>query len=157
LAFYFTNVRDFLPHDVIKAEAEKLQLQTNNKSLTPADFEDRVIYNTFDLVLLQEVGRAASQVIKGQSAAAFAELDEQRRELAAATQAGQGEQVKAAEAKVAAAVTQVVDVLKKEGTATIGLKDAVKKLDQANQAGKPEADVRKARDRVLAALDRLRQ
>src|SRR5947209_19880310 len=65
LGFYFTDVRDFLPHDVIKAEAEKLQRESNNKSVTEPEFEDRVVYNTFDIVLLQEVGRAAAQLIRG--------------------------------------------------------------------------------------------
>jgi NADH-quinone oxidoreductase subunit M len=158
LGFYFTDVRDFLPQDVIKAEAERLkQGNPNLKGVPDREVEDRVTYNTFDLVLLQKVGRAAAQLIKGESGTAFAELDEARHELATASQSGQAEQLKAAEAKVAAATTHVVQVLKREKNDTPGLNDAVNKLDLASQAGKPEADLHAARNRVAAALDRLRQ
>jgi NADH-quinone oxidoreductase subunit M len=53
LGFYFTNVRDFVPQEVIQDRAREL-------SISP----DEVSINTFDIVLLQKVGREAMRVIK---------------------------------------------------------------------------------------------
>jgi NADH-quinone oxidoreductase subunit M len=55
LAFYFTNVRDFVNPEVVKARAEE-------QKISP----DKVVINTFDLLVLQKAGKAASAVIKGE-------------------------------------------------------------------------------------------
>jgi NADH-quinone oxidoreductase subunit M len=64
LGFYFTNVRDFVNPEIVKARAE--ELRRDNPALKPEEAEKRVVVNTFDLLVLQEAGKAAAQVIKGE-------------------------------------------------------------------------------------------
>src|SRR4029079_7960472 len=59
LGFYFTDVRDFVSPDRIKLEAERAAHQKNPKA-TDSDIaaaRKTVEVHTFDLVLLQKVGR----------------------------------------------------------------------------------------------------
>jgi NADH-quinone oxidoreductase subunit M len=65
LGFYFTNVRDFVDQKMVKAEAERL-LKENEPTWSPQKAQDNVVINTFDLVVLQRVGRAALQHLNGQ-------------------------------------------------------------------------------------------
>lgn len=67
LGFYFTDVRDFVSGDRIKLAAERA-VRMKNPRATDADIvaaQKTVEVHTFDLVLLQQVGRAASDVIQG--------------------------------------------------------------------------------------------
>jgi NADH-quinone oxidoreductase subunit M len=64
LGFFFTNVRDFVDQKVVAREAERLKAE--NPSWTEAQAQDRVVVNSFDLVVLQRVGRAALQHLNGQ-------------------------------------------------------------------------------------------
>jgi NADH-quinone oxidoreductase subunit M len=57
IAFYFTDVRDFVNTDLQRAKA-KAQLSDKKAA-------DETV-NTFDLILLQEVGKAAARKIKGE-------------------------------------------------------------------------------------------
>lgn len=66
LGFYFTDVRDFVGSDRIKADAERVA-RTRNSNAKQVDIDDAaktVEVHSFDLVLLQEVGRVASEVIQ---------------------------------------------------------------------------------------------
>jgi NADH-quinone oxidoreductase subunit M len=104
LGFYFTNVRDFIRQDVVADM--RAEVQRENKSLTEQEADARVTVNSFDLVLLQKVGRVAAQVIKGNREAVALEntgLREARRDLDEARKAGNPDKVKSAEARVAAA------------------------------------------------------
>jgi NADH-quinone oxidoreductase subunit M len=65
LGFYFTNVRDFVDQKLVQAEAERLHSE-NPRTWTVQKAEDNVVINTFDLVVLQRVGRAALQHLNGQ-------------------------------------------------------------------------------------------
>src|SRR5207248_9846981 len=75
LAFYFTNVRDFVPAVAVNTKAGEIVSQ-RTPGLPPAEYQKRVeaeranvTINTFDMVLLQKVGRAASEVIEGREVA----------------------------------------------------------------------------------------
>jgi NADH-quinone oxidoreductase subunit M len=61
LGFYFTNVRDFVPQDVVRDMAA--QIKRDNPSLTEEEARARVSVNSFDLVLFQKVGKAAAQYL----------------------------------------------------------------------------------------------
>src|SRR5207248_383346 len=69
LAFYFTDVRDFVPQHRVAEERERIKpdVKRENPSLTEAQAlaqaDERVVVNTFDLVLLQRVGKAALQYL----------------------------------------------------------------------------------------------
>lgn len=69
LGFYFTDVRDFVSPERIKADAERVARTRNPaaKDVDIADAAKTVEVHTFDLVLLQEVGRVASEVIQEKS------------------------------------------------------------------------------------------
>jgi NADH-quinone oxidoreductase subunit M len=62
LGFYFADVRDFVAPGV--AERDAKAAPTGNKTLNAADAEQRAAVNTFDLITLQRVGKAASEYIK---------------------------------------------------------------------------------------------
>jgi NADH-quinone oxidoreductase subunit M len=65
LAFYFTNVRDFVDQRLVNAEAERLAQE--NPFMGSADkAQDNVVIHTFDLVVLQRVGVAALHYLNGQ-------------------------------------------------------------------------------------------
>jgi NADH-quinone oxidoreductase subunit M len=64
LGFYFTNVRDFVDQSRVTAEAARLQREDPTLSTNQA--QDNVVINTFDLVVLQRVGRAALRHLNGQ-------------------------------------------------------------------------------------------
>ncbi len=69
LAFYFTNVRDFVPTPRLNEERNKLA--THLKSAEPSlsinqareKADKQLVINTFDLVLLQRVGKGALQYL----------------------------------------------------------------------------------------------
>jgi NADH-quinone oxidoreductase subunit M len=64
LAFYFTDVRDFVgPRTVDQAVAA---LQAENPTLTTEQAKRQAEVHTFDLVALQRVGKAALQMLNGQ-------------------------------------------------------------------------------------------
>jgi NADH-quinone oxidoreductase subunit M len=100
LGFYFTNVRDFVNQEKVAVLAEKEKLA--NPRVSDREIDERVAVNTFDLMVLQRVGQAASRVIKGQPVETDG-LREARKELAAAKLGGNAVAVRTAEAKVAAA------------------------------------------------------
>lgn len=60
LAFYFTDVRDFVDQKHVDQLAE--QIKNENPGLSAVEAKSRVMVNTFDLVLLQKVGEAASNM-----------------------------------------------------------------------------------------------
>jgi NADH-quinone oxidoreductase subunit M len=64
LGFYFTDVRDFVNQDLVRARA--LELRKAEPHLSYEEAESRVVVNTFDIVTLQRVGQAAAKVIKGE-------------------------------------------------------------------------------------------
>jgi NADH-quinone oxidoreductase subunit M len=66
LAFYFTNVRDFVDQSLVSAEAKRLLKENNWREERLMDAMDRVVINTFDLVVLQRVGREALRYLNGQ-------------------------------------------------------------------------------------------
>jgi NADH-quinone oxidoreductase subunit M len=66
LAFYFTDVRDFVSPGAVTAEAERLMGEDPRLKGDPAEAYRRASVNTFDLVVLQRVGRAALQKLNGQ-------------------------------------------------------------------------------------------
>src|SRR5437868_5001988 len=59
LAFYFTDVRDFVSPARVEQAAEGLlrDARQRGEQLTPAQARERVVINTFDLVVLQRVGK----------------------------------------------------------------------------------------------------
>src|SRR5947209_3071035 len=65
LAFYFTDVRDFVHQSVVEERVKDLRLR--NPSLSPAEARKQAVVNTFDLLVLQQVGKAASLVAEGRT------------------------------------------------------------------------------------------
>jgi NADH-quinone oxidoreductase subunit M len=91
LAFYFTDVRDFVSAQKV-AEYHAL-----------GDVKDAEVHS-FDIVMLQRVGKAALQHLNHQPVTTAVAVNEARGELAALTKNGAGaEEIKKAEARVAAA------------------------------------------------------
>jgi NADH-quinone oxidoreductase subunit M len=74
LAFYFTDVRDFVPKAVV--DQRIADLQKAKPDLSPAEVEKQAVVNSFDLLVLQKAGKAAWLVNEGRA-------DEVVRELAA--------------------------------------------------------------------------
>jgi NADH-quinone oxidoreductase subunit M len=62
LGFYFTDVRDFVHPDAVNAKAE--ELRHADKNLTMEQAVAKVTVNTFDMMVLQKAGKAASDIIK---------------------------------------------------------------------------------------------
>jgi NADH-quinone oxidoreductase subunit M len=67
LGFYFTDVRDFVPQQLVHAKAEELQHANPSLNLSLADAEKQVVVNTFDILVLQKAGQGAAKVIKNES------------------------------------------------------------------------------------------
>lgn len=67
LGFYFTDVRDFVSAERIEADATRAAYMKNPnaKKLDIDQAAKTVEVHTFDLILLQEVGKVASEVIQG--------------------------------------------------------------------------------------------
>src|SRR5579885_2701176 len=61
LGFYFTNVRDFVDQRVVR---DRATIMAAEQHISLAEAEKKVPVNSFDLVLLQKVGRAAADYIK---------------------------------------------------------------------------------------------
>jgi NADH-quinone oxidoreductase subunit M len=71
LAFYFTDIRDFVtPQAAEKARAE---LAKKDPKLSPEKVKEQASVNSFDLLALQRAGRAARQLLNGKSAREVAE------------------------------------------------------------------------------------
>jgi NADH-quinone oxidoreductase subunit M len=67
LAFYFTDVQDFVDPALFKQEAKKeLARPEKQGGLTEAQALAQAEYHTFDLVLLSTVGRSAMRVLEGE-------------------------------------------------------------------------------------------
>ena len=66
LGFYFTDVRDFVNPQQVKDAAKELQKGT---TLTQAEAKNKVVVNSFDLLVLQKAGKAAAQHLKDPEAA----------------------------------------------------------------------------------------
>jgi NADH-quinone oxidoreductase subunit M len=108
LAFYFTDVRDFVsPRVVDRAAAEQ-----------PGVSRDQVVVNTFDIVVLQRVGKGALQYLNGQPILAAPRVREAHDELLALRKRG------AAEADVAKAQARFESADKE-------VKSRIEKQDQA--------------------------
>jgi NADH-quinone oxidoreductase subunit M len=82
LGFYFTNVRDFVTPERVAREVAEL------RKTDPTATQEKVVVNTFDLVVLQRVGRAALQLLNNQDLTAvpvlkdvFDDLDKARSAL----------------------------------------------------------------------------
>jgi NADH-quinone oxidoreductase subunit M len=103
LAFYLTDVRDFVgPRTRAEAAAE---LRAQNPILTPAEAKEQAEVHTFDLVVLQRVGKAALQKLNNQPVTtattvreAEKQLEDKKRTKATA------EEIRAAEDKVKTAL-----------------------------------------------------
>ncbi len=78
LAFYFTNVRDFVPRERIReqlAQAHPQATPTELTALVEKQFDTQGPVNTFDLTLLQRVGKGALQFMNnGNQVSAIADL-----------------------------------------------------------------------------------
>jgi NADH-quinone oxidoreductase subunit M len=99
LAFYFTNVRDFVDQGNVDAEARRLAMEQYGSSLTEeqiAQARKDVSIHTFDLIVLQRVGKAAIQHLQGQPLTNVPAIE------AARAKGGGDEAVKAVEAEVMA-------------------------------------------------------
>jgi NADH-quinone oxidoreductase subunit M len=127
LAFYFTNVRDFVSPERLAQEVEKLR--KTYPALTAAQAEDQVVVNTFDLVLLQRVGKAGLQLLNGQDLTAvpalqpvYEVLDRARAEL---------QKLKAADPPNPAAVAEAA----KKVEEALAQKDAAEKPIRERLAG----------------------
>jgi NADH-quinone oxidoreductase subunit M len=86
LAFYFTDVRDFV--NPARVTEEVARLRAENPRLTEDEAYRQASVNTFDLVVLQRVGRAALQKLNGQPV-----VTEAQRALRQAEQSGRAEEV----------------------------------------------------------------
>ncbi len=64
LAFYFTNIVDFVSPE--KMDEAIKQLRQTNSNLTEEQALDRVVVNSFDLVALMRTGKAALEHLNGQ-------------------------------------------------------------------------------------------
>src|SRR5262249_15189125 len=63
LAFYFTDVRDFVPPEVAKARLEDEVNKLKARGVSETAAKSQVTYNTFDLIVLAKVGRAALAIV----------------------------------------------------------------------------------------------
>ncbi len=99
LAFYFTDVRDFVgPRTIREAVAE-----ARKEGSTVAD--NQVEVHTFDLVVLQRVGKAALQVLKGQQVTTSFKAEQARAKIEELhRQNGTAEEIRNAEAEYKAAL-----------------------------------------------------
>jgi NADH-quinone oxidoreductase subunit M len=101
LAFYFTNVRDFVGPNTVNAAIDDLRKQTG---LSAAEAEERVVVNTFDIVVLQRVGKAALQYLNGQPVTTAVSVNAARENLDHLKNVkATAEEISDAEAKVKAA------------------------------------------------------
>ncbi|HJT78457.1 MAG TPA: proton-conducting transporter membrane subunit, partial [Gemmataceae bacterium] len=98
LGFYFTDVRDFVNQNVVADRVA--ELRRDNPNLTAEQAEDQAAVNTFDIILLQKVGRQASALIHRQGVEPEG-LREARQKLADAEKGGAPEQVAVAQKRVA--------------------------------------------------------
>jgi NADH-quinone oxidoreductase subunit M len=80
LAFYFTDVRDFVGPKTI-AEAAAV-LRAENPSLTEDQARSQVEIHTFDLIVLQRVGKAALQKLNGQQVTTAVSVRDAEKKLA---------------------------------------------------------------------------
>ncbi len=78
LAFYFTDVRDYVPQETVTNLAEQRLNSQGQSQLTGADrvaaldkAREAVVVNTFDIMTLQKVGKAALQRLHGADAEAI--------------------------------------------------------------------------------------
>jgi NADH-quinone oxidoreductase subunit M len=84
LAFYFTDIRDFVDPRVaerVRDKVEEKNREEKNRKLTTEEVEKQASVNSFDLLALQRAGLAARQVLKGESPQKVAEhlaLENQR-------------------------------------------------------------------------------
>jgi NADH-quinone oxidoreductase subunit M len=143
LAFYFTNVRDWVSPDQVTAAAERLareeasapplasgpmalpgppqaaggppRAQAGGNRAAVERARQRVVVNTFDLVVLQRVGRAALLKLEGRTDEAIAtavSVQDARASLEKLkSQKAEGAEVGRAEARVKAAEASVADLL----------------------------------------------
>jgi NADH-quinone oxidoreductase subunit M len=67
LGFYFTDVRDFVDQKQVDLKVEQLVTASKNNAhpLTPAEARERAVVNTFDLMTLSKVGKAAMLTLTG--------------------------------------------------------------------------------------------
>jgi NADH-quinone oxidoreductase subunit M len=108
LAFYFTDVRDFVSPRI--AETELNRVKAEDPSLAQpqnkAKAEQRAEVHSFDIMVLARAGKGALQYLNGDKVTTAVAVNEVRKELAALRQPGSGataEAVKGAETRLAAA------------------------------------------------------
>src|SRR5439155_10835719 len=90
LGFYFTNVRDVaIKHNARLVETEVERITQQDRRVTPEQARERVVINTFALVLLAHAGEEASRFIK--------QADQARENLTVAQQSGDAAAVQKAE------------------------------------------------------------
>ncbi len=78
LAFYFTNVRDFVDQNQVVRETRLLAEEMPALSRDLTLVQERVEVHTFDLVVLQRVGRAALHYLNGEDVAKQLRADVQK-------------------------------------------------------------------------------
>jgi NADH-quinone oxidoreductase subunit M len=76
LGFYFTNVRDLVPEQVVEDKAQQL---IRSGRYTPDDARQAVKVNSFDLLVLHKAGAVAADKIKAQEEVAHAATEAQRK------------------------------------------------------------------------------
>jgi NADH-quinone oxidoreductase subunit M len=73
LGFYFTDVRDFVSPE--RRQAEMTRLKKEHPDWSAAEVQKNASVNTFDLILLQRVGKAAQQYNNNQPITALPEVE----------------------------------------------------------------------------------
>jgi NADH-quinone oxidoreductase subunit M len=100
LAFYFTNVRDFVSPTTVQNAISDLKTQ----GMSEADAQKNAVVNTFDLVVLQRVGKAALQVLNGEPVTTSFRAIEARKKLESLPFKAEAEEIKKYEAEYQAAL-----------------------------------------------------
>ncbi len=75
LAFYFTDVRDFVDQRIVAQRVD--DLKKKHPTLSKAEIDRQVTVNTFDLMILVKAGAAAMEVLNGQEDKVIKALQEE--------------------------------------------------------------------------------
>jgi NADH-quinone oxidoreductase subunit M len=78
LGFYFTNVRDFVPDQIVQDKAKE---KAEAERITREEAEKKVVVNSFDMLVLQKVGKKAAEVIKDKDLIASEKDPEKKKRL----------------------------------------------------------------------------
>jgi NADH-quinone oxidoreductase subunit M len=122
LAFYFTNVRDFVSTETVEAEARRLarekdpvawsKLTATEQQARAVEFRKDVVINTFNIITLQNVGLAALQKLHGEPVTITA-VQAARTALEQAQKSGAASKIEEAKARLAHAEEVFKDASKR--------------------------------------------